>query len=89
MALELIRDALGWCTLIIFGLLIFWFLFFRMGRDWTYGFHGKWFRLAAEEFDRVHYRGMLYFKLGIVLVQSGAVSGLANRRVAVRRRPQA
>jgi hypothetical protein len=57
MALELIRDALGWCTLINFGLLIFWFLFFRMGRDWTYGFHGKWFRLAAEEFDRVHYRG--------------------------------
>ena len=38
-----------------------------MGRDWTYGFHGKWFRLSAEDFDRVHYRGMLTFKLGIFL----------------------
>ena len=67
MTLELIRDALGWCTLINFGLLIFWFLMFMAVRDWIFSFHGKWFRLSAEEFDRVHYSGMAYFKLGIVL----------------------
>jgi hypothetical protein len=50
-----------------FGLLVFWFLKFMAARDWIFSFHGKWFRLAAEDFDRVHYRGMLTFKLGIFL----------------------
>lgn len=67
MTLALIRDALGWCTLINFGFLAFWFLFFMMGRDWIYGYHGKWYQLSPEEFDSIHYRGIAYFKVGIVL----------------------
>jgi len=30
--------------------------------------HGKWFTLSVEEFDAIHYKGMAFFKMGIVLL---------------------
>jgi len=30
-------------------------------------FHGRWFRLSDEQFDALHYLGMLIYKIGILL----------------------
>jgi len=68
MTLELIRDALGWCTLINFGILALWGVFFIGGGGWIKGLHGRWFKLTNEEFDRIHYAGLAYFKVGIILL---------------------
>ncbi len=46
MTLEIIRDALGWCTVINFGLLLWWFLFFTFAHDWTYRMHSRWYNLT-------------------------------------------
>ena len=67
MTIEVIRGVLAWSAVINFGLLLWWFLFFSLAHDWTYRFHGKWFRLTPEQFDALHYGGMAVFKLGIVL----------------------
>ena len=67
MTLEIIRDALAWCTVINWAILLWWFLFFSMAHDWMYRFHGKWFKISVEKFDAIHYAGMALFKTGIFL----------------------
>ena len=67
MSLETIRAALGWCTLLNWAILLLWLLFFKLGRDWVYRIHSKWFRLPSEHFDTIHYGGMAFFKMGIIL----------------------
>ncbi len=67
MTLEIIRDALGWCTLINIVLLLWWLLFMALAHDLVYRIHGKWFKLSADQFAGIHYKGMLYFKLCIVI----------------------
>ena len=67
MTIEVIRGVLAWSAVINIGLLLWWFLFFSLAHDWTYRFHGKWFKLTTEQFDALHYGGMAVFKLGILL----------------------
>lgn len=67
MNIELMREFLLWCTVINFGILMVWFLFFVVARDWMHRFHGKWFRMSDERFDSAHYTGMAIFKIGIIL----------------------
>ena len=67
MTLEIIRDALAWCTVINWAILLWWFLVFSMAHDWMYRFHGKWFKIPVEKFDAIHYAGMALFKTGIFL----------------------
>jgi len=67
MSIEIIRDFLLWCTIINYGILLVWFLFFAFGRDRIERLHGKWFRLSGEQFDAIHYAGMAIFKIGIIL----------------------
>ena len=68
MTLELIRDALGWCTLINFGLLLWWGLFFLFAHDFVYRMHTRWFKLSVEEFDKIHYLGLAIFKLMVIVL---------------------
>jgi len=67
MNIDLIREVLGWCALINYGILLFWFLFLSLAHDWLYHFHGKWFSLSIEHFDAMHYLSMAFYKLSIFL----------------------
>ncbi|NQD91875.1 hypothetical protein HP532_04320 [Pseudomonas sp. CrR25] len=67
MTLEMLHGVLIWSALINYGLLLVWFLTFRLARDWLHDFHGRWFRLSEEQFDAIHYAGMALYKLGILL----------------------
>jgi hypothetical protein len=67
MNLEIARDVLLWCTVINYGVLLLWFLFFRFAHEWMYRFHGRWFRMPAEQFDAIHYTAMAIYKIGIIL----------------------
>ena len=67
MSLEIIRDILAWCSLINIVLLIIWFLFFMLAHDFMYRFHGKWFKLSVESFDAIHYGGIAFFEIVILV----------------------
>ncbi len=67
MNIETIRQALLWCAVINYGILLIWFLVFIAARDFIFRLHGKWFRLSIEHFDAVHYVGMTIFKIGVLL----------------------
>lgn len=68
MSLETGRQALLWCAVINYGVLLVWFLVFVLARDRLHRLHGRWFRLSVEQFDAIHYVGMAIFKLGIILL---------------------
>ena len=65
MTLEIVRNALGWCCLINLGILMWWFLFLVFAHDWVYKLHTKWFKMSVEQFNAIHYTGMMLFKLFI------------------------
>jgi hypothetical protein len=67
MSLGVLRSVLGWCAIINYGVLLWWFLVFRLAHNWLYHFHGRWFPMSLEEFNVVHYGGMAVYKIGLLL----------------------
>jgi len=67
MTLDIVRNALGWCTVINFGVLLAWLLLITLARDWVYDLHRRWFKLSTEALNTIHYAGMGLFKIGIWL----------------------
>ena len=67
MTFEEIRRVLAWALVINWGILILWFLVFISAHDWLYRYHKKWFDLKTETFDALHYAGMAFFKLLILV----------------------
>ena len=67
MRIAIVREGLLWCTVINYGILLVWWLFFLLVHDWIYRLHSRWFHLSREQFDALHYAGMAIFKIGILL----------------------
>ena len=67
MSIAIVRKVLLWCAVINYGVLIVWWLFFLFAHDWMYGLHSRWFHLSVEQFDALHYAGMVLYKIGILL----------------------
>ena len=67
MSMDQMATFLGWCTLINSGLLILWGVIFLFGRRWIFSIHSRWFELSEERFNQIHYNGMLFYKIGIIL----------------------
>lgn len=65
MTTDIIRNALLWCWIINWGLLLWWFLIFLFAHDRMYKLHGKWFKISVEQFDAIHYSGMAIFKIAV------------------------
>ena len=68
MTIEMMRAALGWCSIINMGLLLWWFLLLMFAHDWVYRFHSKWFKLSVESFDAIHYAGIAFFKIAVLVL---------------------
>ena len=67
MTIELVRNALLWCTVMNFGLLGLWGLLFLLLHEWMYKVAGRVSRLSAEQLDAISVAGMLLYKVGILL----------------------
>lgn len=67
MTVEMLREFLGWATLINLGLVCYWFFFIMLAHDWTYRLHSRWFKLSVERFDSIHYAGMALYKVSILM----------------------
>jgi len=67
MTIDMLREFLGWCSIINYMILLLWFVGFVWARDSIYRIHSRWFRFSEEGFDVMHYAGMGLFKLSIFL----------------------
>ena len=67
MTLEIIRDVFAWCSVINIALLLCWFIIFSLARGWIYKMHSKWYNLSPDAFDAIHYAGIVFFKMLILV----------------------
>lgn len=67
MSLDNVQDWLGWCALINIAVLTIWWSMILAARDWIYRLHTRWFQLSREQFDGVHYAGLVAYKVAIYL----------------------
>jgi len=67
MSIEVARNALLWCTVINYALLLVWFLLLALPHEWLYRLWGRWFHLTAEQFDTINFAGIVLYKLGVLL----------------------
>ena len=65
MTVDVVRNALLWCSVINIALLLWWFLLILTARRLIYRIHGRWFKMSEETFDAIHYAGILFFKVFI------------------------
>lgn len=80
MELVEIRAALGWCTIINMGFLLFWALCFLFCRSFIHRVHGRMFEISAPTMNSIHYSGMFFFK--ILIIVFNLVPYLALRIIA-------
>lgn len=67
MTTNIILSVLGWCIVINFGILLFWWFCLVFAHDGVYRFHGKWFKLSVKRFDEIHYSSIALFKICIFI----------------------
>jgi hypothetical protein len=67
MSMEMARNALLWCAVLNFGLVVVWFWLYALAHEWLYRLWGRWFRLTAEQFDTINFAGIALYKVGILL----------------------
>lgn len=67
MSVSELQSWLGWCLVINLAVLIWWASWFLLARDWIYRLHGRWFNLSEQQFDAIHYGGMAFYKLLILV----------------------
>ncbi|MFZ5868638.1 MAG: DUF6868 family protein [Thermodesulfobacteriota bacterium] len=65
MTIRMVRNALLWCAIINYGLLMWWFLYFLLAHDWMHRFAGGWFYVTVEQFDAINFAGILFYKISI------------------------
>ena len=67
MSVEQLAEFLLWCAVLNSGLLVLWGLLFLAGRRPMFSIHARWFAVGEEYFAAIHYTGMLFYKIAIVL----------------------
>jgi hypothetical protein len=66
MNVETLRAALLWCTVINCAMLVLWAALFFLAPGLV-RWHGRWFKMPAEQLTAVNYGGMLLYEVGIIL----------------------
>lgn len=62
-----LKDFLLWCLAINYLILLIWFGVFSLAHTWIYTLHSRWFHLSRETFDGMHYAGMAFYKIGVLI----------------------
>ena len=65
---DAIKTLLLYSLAFNYALLMTWFAAFSLAHDRLYRLHSRWFRLSPEAFDALHYAGMAFYKIGIIIL---------------------
>ena len=68
MDLDALRHFFGWCTLINYAALLFWFFCWVVCRDTIYGIHSRWFSIPRDRYDQIHFQLLGSFKLAVLIL---------------------
>lgn len=68
MNIETARSFFLWCTVINYGVLLLWVLFFMFAHDWHYRLTNRFLKASVETYDLVNFGGFAIFKIAIILL---------------------
>ena len=71
MNIETIREFLGWCTVINFGLITFGLVKLLLIRDWASGVHTKMFGLDEASVRGAYFQYFVNYKIAILVFNLG------------------
>ena len=63
-----LREFLVWCSILNSAVLLFWWLMYVVAGDFIYRTHGRWFDIPRDRFDAIHYQGVMYYKILVILL---------------------
>jgi hypothetical protein len=63
--LDTVAAILLWCFGLGVAFLLLWFGLLLLVGDFIYEFHGRWFQISREQFDALHYLGLMLAKVAI------------------------
>lgn len=63
-----IKHILLWCVGLNGAVLLIWVGLFVFAHDWFYRLHCHWFKLSVETFDAIHYAGITFYEIGVILL---------------------
>ncbi|MBO6524254.1 MAG: hypothetical protein JJ971_10545 [Balneolaceae bacterium] len=67
MTYETLFDFLLWNTVFNIIVLAWWSVWLMTGGDFVYNMHSRWFEMSREDFNKLHYFGLAFYKLMIIL----------------------
>jgi len=67
MTIELLIGILGWCSVINVGILLFWVLMLTLAHDFVFRVHSCFIKISVEQFNTIHYAGIAFFKICIIM----------------------
>lgn len=65
--LDILARILIRCFIVGILFLMIWFISFTFFGDCIYDFHSKWFPMPRETFNAIHYAGMAFIKILLML----------------------
>ncbi len=65
--LDAVAGILLRCFVLSVCLLLLWFVFFLVGKDWAYSIHSRWFEISRHDFDVIIYCSIAFFKMAALL----------------------
>jgi hypothetical protein len=65
--LEILARILIRCFIGGILLMLIWFISFTFFDGWIYSLHLKWFVIPRQTFDAIHYAGMAFTKILLIL----------------------
>ena len=67
MTIEMARSFFLWCTVINYGVLLWWAVLYRFARNGLLRVWRQWIRVSDDQFDLINLAGMTAYKIGVIL----------------------
>lgn len=68
MPLTHLEDALLFCLLFNYGVLLVWFAAYQFLGEKLWQLHRRYFDISRQQYALTHYAGMAIYKIGILLL---------------------
>ena len=67
MTYEALFEFFYWSAIFNVIILAWWSVWIMAGSDFIYKMHSKWFKMDREAFNRLHYTGLMIYKIVIII----------------------
>lgn len=66
MTYEALFEFFYWSSIFNVILLAWWSVWIMLGGSFVYKLHYKWFEMSRDDFNKIHYFGLAFYKLIIL-----------------------